>query len=1030
MIELKDVSKAYRLGGKTQQVLSHASLALPDHGLFFIVGQSGSGKSTAINAIGGLLDYEGTILYDGKTVNMEEYRRKNVAYIFQDFLLFDDLSVRENIKIALEIAGIHDEEEISRRVNALLRAVNLAINPSRKAGALSLGQRQRVAIARALALSPKLILADEPTGNLDSKNSKTIMSLLKSLSKDRLVLIVSHNLNLVKLYADAAYSIKDGGFVPLDIESISLDSAYGQDVVEIAKMDQEEMESSSLLIKLYVGKEQKKQSITIIQSEGKLILVADNAQVVKPDEISLLGESGSQGKRIEEEKVNEDLLHFEDLPENKKENSRSRWRRIKQEAFQSEGKGKKKALNRFYRLFEVIAPLAIFIAIDAMALAFQEVDSTLGFQESFSDAVSFIGEPKESDPENFPYQNRAFDFQDIYDWIQADNGISSLYPGYGNRNYGGMTFEVNSYLPVSYGSAGRPYVDPWKYSFDFVSIDDYLDIPSYSSLKKYHLKEGEIVLPLELISEYAECPCFGGKSLLETIIGTKINMWQPVLVETPTTPSAFSLTIVGVEDVPVHSLYVEDEKTKKLIEYHTLPYFVSQSQAEKLWTFGAANAVNGRKAQNMLLPSFEGYSFYEFGETARKEYDEGAVPMWSLRTGYSYVEHPTDEYNDSVLSAAAGNGLPIFLLSEAAYDDLPLNALTSLQQYFGEKVGRFAIKNHANPDEKAIYFVKPSYFQPTAIYESRERFFAAIVANSVTYNHVTSKPAGATADVSFDRSSEFIDVVIPSAFDELTTPFGIDPKMEDGLLIWQEHPEGMMVDLMGDLYDENAAFANKSTQIRIVGTYPSDSIYDPVYIAPLADFYLKGNTGAIVIGIGAESGINPETVAYADSQVIHSSDVEKTKRYFKENLETYGVSAHTKRELYYSTVRSDYVYLYFDYLFPVGAVLLVVLVLVMLNASAKVNANKSGYGVLRCLGKKRWEILWEDSASLFLRSLLFIALPLALLTLVLFLFDLYMLSWWVVPFFFAYAVLILLFAELPLLITLRKPPIEIMHTLQ
>ncbi|MBP5216501.1 MAG: ABC transporter ATP-binding protein [Bacilli bacterium] len=1026
MIELKDVSKSYRSGGKKQQVLSHASLTLPDTGLIFIVGQSGSGKSTALNTIGGLLDYEGSILYDGEAVNMETYRRKNVAYIFQDFLLFDDLSVRENIKIALEIAGIHDEKEISKRVGLLLKAVNLAINPSRKAGALSLGQRQRVAIARALALSPKLILADEPTGNLDTKNSKTILSLLKSLAKDRLVLIVSHNLNLVRLYADAAYAIQEGKFVSLDPQSIALDSSYGDTAIELAEMEQEEIDSPSLMVKLFVAKGEKKQKISIIQKNGKLILVADNGQAMKTNEISIIDASGS----FEEEggeKVNEELLNFQAVEEDKQASRKSKWSRIKETALSSHGAGKRKVIGHLYRFFEVLAPLAIFLAVDAMAIAFQEVDKTLGYQESYADSISFIGEARQVDEVDEIYQNRSFDFEDAYHWVKDDNGISSFYPGYGNHEYGPLQFEVNSLLPVSYGAEGTPKVTAKK--FDFVSIDDYKDVASFSALKKYNLADDEIVLPIQLLGDLVECPCFGGKPLVEAIVGTRIRMSRPVLTETEETPAMFSLKIVGVEDLPIDHVPVIDTEMKAVRYSFVTPFFVSAKKAVEMKTYSAAAYAHPYYAQNMLLPKkFEGYTFYEFGETARKESFPGGSPMWTLNDGYHFEEHVLDTYSEDSLSAAVAYGLPIFFMSEAAYEDLPTD-LVSHNRFFGEKVGRYAIVKESDPDEKAIYFILPSYFSATAVYSSRDRFFGALAANAVTFNHVTEKPAGATADATFDREGHFIDVVVPSAYEEVMGGFDVYPAMEEGLEVWQRHAEtgafayGSIISSIG----ERDLIPNL---LRVVGTYPSDSFYDPVYIDPLAEFYLQGNVDEFEINTGAEEGVNPELVAYTDPLLLFSSDPAKTKRYFEEKLESFGVSAHTKRDLYYSTVRSDYVYLYFDYLFPVGALLLVVLVLVMLNASAKVNANKAGYGVLRCLGKKRGEILAEDSVAMLLHSIFFTAGPLALLTLVLILFDLYLLGWLVVPFFFAYTFLVLLFSELPLILTLRKPPIEIMHSLQ
>lgn len=247
MIEAKNVTKVYNPNSRNaNKVLDNASLTLPDSGFIFIVGKSGIGKSTILNAIGGLISYQGDIYYDQKKVDIESYRRKNIGYIFQDFLLFDELTVRDNIRIGLNLAGVYDEDEITRRVNILLHAVRLNINAKRKTAALSLGQRQRVAVARALAGNPHIILADEPTGNLDSVNSFNLMDILKSLSKNHLVICVTHNMNLVNLYADKAYAIIDKKFTEINPKSEKLDETYTQKQVDVSSMSEKDFKDDHL----------------------------------------------------------------------------------------------------------------------------------------------------------------------------------------------------------------------------------------------------------------------------------------------------------------------------------------------------------------------------------------------------------------------------------------------------------------------------------------------------------------------------------------------------------------------------------------------------------------------------------------------------------------------------------------------------------------------------------------------------------------------------------------------------------------
>lgn len=367
MIEVKDIVKTFNENTrKANTVLDHASITFPDHGFVFIVGKSGIGKSTILNSIGGLISYNGEILYDGKKENIEEYRRQNIGYIFQDFLLFDDLSVRENIKIGLNIAGVYDEKEITKRVNVLLKAVGLNINARRSAKALSLGQRQRVAIARALASNPKIILADEPTGNLDSKNSLNVMQILKNLSKDHLIICVTHNVNLVHLFADYAFAIKDKKFVQIDPKKENLDDIYVQNRINIASLSKKELKEDNISFKIYSDDSTVESKLTIINRGGKITIIGDNVSLASKDDISLVNTIESEEKDevskveiVDEEPID---LNFESKKERPKFKDSVLYKTLN-EMFSFENlKYKKK--KRFFHFAAMIIPLIIYLLLD------------------------------------------------------------------------------------------------------------------------------------------------------------------------------------------------------------------------------------------------------------------------------------------------------------------------------------------------------------------------------------------------------------------------------------------------------------------------------------------------------------------------------------------------------------------------------------------------------------------------------------------------------------------------------------------
>lgn len=196
MLKLNDVTKIYQTASKEKvTALSNVSLSLDKNGLVFIVGQSGSGKTTLLNLIGGLdMPEQGEILVDelvlGRDISLEKYRQNYVGFVFQEYNLLENLSVYDNIAIA--VSGC-TKKELNEKIVKVLKEIDLSGYENRKMNELSGGQKQRVAIARALAKNTSVLLCDEPTGNLDSHTSKEIFDLLKKISLEKTVIVVSHN---------------------------------------------------------------------------------------------------------------------------------------------------------------------------------------------------------------------------------------------------------------------------------------------------------------------------------------------------------------------------------------------------------------------------------------------------------------------------------------------------------------------------------------------------------------------------------------------------------------------------------------------------------------------------------------------------------------------------------------------------------------------------------------------------------------------------------------------------------------------
>ena len=211
MLELKNVSKIYQTKEEKVFALDHINLSFKDNGLVFILGQSGSGKTTMLNVLGGIDSMtEGEVLYDGNSLSslsLEEYRRDIISFVFQEYNLLPKLNVYENLALVI---SSKEKEEKDKLVKDILSKIGLEGYENRRVNELSGGQKQRIAIGRALAKNSKILLCDEPTGNLDSNTSKDIIELLKVISKEKLVIVVSHNEELANSFADRIVHIKDG----------------------------------------------------------------------------------------------------------------------------------------------------------------------------------------------------------------------------------------------------------------------------------------------------------------------------------------------------------------------------------------------------------------------------------------------------------------------------------------------------------------------------------------------------------------------------------------------------------------------------------------------------------------------------------------------------------------------------------------------------------------------------------------------------------------------------------------------------
>lgn len=216
MLELKEIKKSYKIGENRQQVLKGININFRDKDFVSILGASGSGKTTLLNIIGGLDKYDdGDLIIDGVSTKKyssnewDSYRNHKIGFIFQNYNLIGHQTILANVELSLTLSGISKKNRKARAIKAL-EEVGLKDHINKKPNQLSGGQMQRVAIARALVNDPDIILADEPTGALDSNTSIQIMDILKKISKNKLIIMVTHNPELAKQYSTRIIELKDG----------------------------------------------------------------------------------------------------------------------------------------------------------------------------------------------------------------------------------------------------------------------------------------------------------------------------------------------------------------------------------------------------------------------------------------------------------------------------------------------------------------------------------------------------------------------------------------------------------------------------------------------------------------------------------------------------------------------------------------------------------------------------------------------------------------------------------------------------
>ena len=293
MLEIRELTKVYDTKGVTVRALDGVSVRFPEKGMVFLLGKSGSGKSTLLNLCGGLdAPDSGEIIIKGRSSkdfsqsDFDSYRNTFIGFVFQEYNILNEFTVEDNIALALELQG---KSKDRARVQEILRQVELEQFAKRKPNTLSGGQKQRVAIARALVKNPEIIMADEPTGALDSNTGKQVFDTLKKLSETKLVIVVSHDREFAEIYGDRIIELKDGKIIS-DVTKEKIQATRESDNLSFIGEDTISVQDGSRLTDADMGRIR----TFLSKAKGKVLLSCGQKEISDFKKAARIDESGAR----------------------------------------------------------------------------------------------------------------------------------------------------------------------------------------------------------------------------------------------------------------------------------------------------------------------------------------------------------------------------------------------------------------------------------------------------------------------------------------------------------------------------------------------------------------------------------------------------------------------------------------------------------------------------------------------------------------------------------------------------------------
>ncbi len=508
MIKINALNKFYNKNRSNElHVLNDVSLELPERGMVAIFGRSGCGKTTLLNAIGGLDNTNsGNILIDGEKISdrNDVIRNKYIGYIFQNYNLNMEQTCFENVADALRLCGISDDKIIESRTLAALRNVGLENYKHRTPDTLSGGQMQRIAIARAIVKTPRIILADEPTGNLDEANTVMIMDLLKQIAQNHLVILVTHEADLVDHYCDRVIELADGKIVG---ERINLGAngyqARSKNDIYLGELEKSTLSNGKINVELYGVAENTGISLRIVNYQGKTYLSIDTQGVQVLDAASEI--KLREGVYISEKEKNElsgdiDMSELPPLAVNKRSvyGRLFDFRSSLKSGFDSVMSKKKKKSNSLMRGCMLMFAFVIVFISSIQGTVFKQYKDA---KSNYNQNVFYVYTKDFSVGDKLisALGSHGIDYTSIYQYYYRDTEIS-FSPG---------KFETYSQSGFSSGLYSNAVVFPYSMCKDMRAVAGSAEAPS----------ENEVILTTAVADKLLERSTFGFVEKYSDIIG-------------------------------------------------------------------------------------------------------------------------------------------------------------------------------------------------------------------------------------------------------------------------------------------------------------------------------------------------------------------------------------------------------------------------------------------------------------------------------------------------------------------------------